>query len=285
MGKLLRTARNYAGELKHNLGAVQYISLFAALITVAGFVLEIFIEDGNTVESIVLAAFVPALVIALIAEDIRWHRKARYAEAHSNLHSAYHNLRDAWYALNEGSDDATVRDIMAKSLGAFANAMSVICATNCRACIKDLYYDKEEGASTADRNYKIQTALRDDPTQPEPDGTDWLSDNSDFRYLFKNANEKRFISGDVVNEPGYHNSHAPDGDLTCLPYRSVLVWPIRKRRNSPDRDSPDHDLIGYLCVDTMARHTFWDRYDTEIGAAYADTLYQMLKQKRLRENQ
>ncbi len=72
------------------------------------------------------------------------------------------------------------------------------------------------------------------------------------------------------------------------PYVSVFIWPIRKKfqreiGNIKTLDNK-HDCLGYICVDSLARGTFKERYDFDLGAAYSDILYVILKSLKIREN-
>jgi hypothetical protein len=114
------------------------------------------------------------------------------------------------------------------------------------------------------------------------EANDWVSENTDFLYLFRNPRETAFLGSDLVSmlAKGYRNSHWTEDVIReeRFQYRSAVVWPIRKRRSTTDADAihAKQDIFGYLCVDSMARAPFRERYDKPLGAAFADMLYPLL---------
>ena len=67
-----------------------------------------------------------------------------------------------------------------------------------------------------------------------------------------------------------------------LPYRSTIVWPIRKLVYPQDgedgnRLNHEQDIIGYLCVDSARQKVFRNDYDTQLGAIVADSVFIFLK--------
>lgn len=64
-----------------------------------------------------------------------------------------------------------------------------------------------------------------------------------------------------------------------LPYRSTMVWPIRKITGPEEKREGQlfhkQDLLGFLCVDSYARKVFDPRYDFDFGALVADNFYML----------
>jgi hypothetical protein len=57
-----------------------------------------------------------------------------------------------------------------------------------------------------------------------------------------------------------------------------MIWPIRKVVNERDDSCSkllirDHDIFGFLCVDSDSRGIWAPRFDRELGAAVADMLF------------
>ncbi len=273
-------------------GLTQWFTILCAVITLLG-IPYAFLKDINKaninaqidVMAYFICAFLSLLIIVLVFEEFRWHRKARYAEAQSRLHDAYHSIRDAWHVHFTNQSHSQIEDLITDALGHYANAFSLITGVCCRVCIKELIcFDPK--AAQPEHRYVVKTLLRsataNGEVEPSPNDTkDCISNNSDFLYLYRNPNEKRFIVDNILNENGYQNSHShPPGNLSSLPYRSVCVWPIKKRFGviSNKKKDREDDLIAFLCVDSMARGAFNDRYDVNLGAAFADTLYPIIKQ-------
>lgn len=274
-------------------GLTKWVTLLCAIITITGIPLGLIktVKDSEEVSLLVMSIYVCALLsiilIVLVVEEFRWHRKARYAEAQGRLHNAYHRLRDAWYTFHANQpEERIILNMLKDAITQFSNAFSLITGVSCRVCIKDMIC-VDPNATLPERRYAVKTLVRstnsDNEAEPLPnDADDFISNNTDFLYLYRNPHKKRFISKNVVKERGYQNSHCnPERNLRSLAYRSVCVWPIRKKlRCAEEGDQQEDDLIAFLCVDSMARNAFSERYDVDLGAAFSDTLYQLLKQIR-----
>jgi hypothetical protein len=119
--------------------------------------------------------------------------------------------------------------------------------------------------------------------------SDYVSDNTDFEELFL-GNDVVFVSNDLRRLSGkgqYKNSHWTSDTIEKRTYRylSTMVWPIHKVLNAPPDAtaatiSPDHDLLGFLCVDSLATNIFQRDVDYGLGAAYADMFYTALKVRK-----
>lgn len=96
--------------------------------------------------------------------------------------------------------------------------------------------------------------------------------------------ERRFyICNDLTKEDGYQNSHWPSNPeerrefikKAEYKYVSTIVWPIR----GPAEDGRP-PVTGFLCIDSRTRGIFERRYDIQLGAVIADTLYPLLAEYR-----
>src|SRR5207249_8901276 len=129
----------------------------------------------------------------------------------------------------------------------------------------------------------VRTYARDsiNATAKEPEQADFLNENTDLCELFANPHQRCFFENDLPKlhaKGGYRNSHLPTQpfDEWPLPYRSAIVWPIR-RLGVESQLHPEHELLGFLCVDSASTRVFVHRYDFEIGALIADALYMYMK--------
>lgn len=219
-----------------------------------------------------------------------YSRKSRYAEAIFLLRSAIHTLRDAAFiertakSVNElshkkGEFDRLIKD----ALKDFSCAMTMIVGVKCRACIKRLYFDAQQ-KTPDERSLYVETFMRDtDGKEPDPiPEKDWISDNSDYLYLFREFKESCFFSNNLLELQGYANSHwtkerRERGDVD---YISTMVWPIRKELEGEsseiDTIHKRQDLYGFLCIDSESAEIFDNKHDTQVGAIMADILYTVL---------
>jgi len=66
-----------------------------------------------------------------------------------------------------------------------------------------------------------------------------------------------------------------------MDYFSTIVWPIRKVLEEDAGDvtpmMEDQDIIGFFCIDSLEKNIYNREKDVEIGHAYADALYTILK--------
>ena len=168
------------------------------------------------------------------------------------------------------------------SLASLSSAFSIVTGTSCRSCIKIIKHDDAQDppvfyTETLRRNRKIpKTQNKDDPAQ--------IDHNTDFNILYATDNEENFFfAGNLLKRKHYDNSNWPSKHdereafikKKKYKYVSTIVWPIREREGD---DAPK--VIGFLCVDSMARNAFWRRYDIDYGATIADVLYPILLEYR-----
>lgn len=215
----------------------------------------------------------------------REHRDKRFARALGAHHLAHHRLRDAAYEryiarLPESTWKACVSD----SLVHFATSFSVATGTPCHATIKIV--DDPGGAGGESRDsaadLEVETyarsANRSEALRPGVLRNS-VGRNTDFRTLFSNdADNRCWCSNDLLAQELYENTHWPDSPTRRnIPYRSTMVWPIRKvlrERSSGVRQ--EVYIHGFVTVDTMEPNAFdYDRH-FELGAAYADHLLSVL---------
>lgn len=213
-------------------------------------------------------------------------RAARYASASSHLHRAFHLERDASFLMvlhgaREGASasvDTPSPDLAHQFVEAIravivelAAYFTEVTGKPCRVTLKQFL------EVAGDAYYAQDVARSNGPLRPERDP---IAGNTDFETILR-ADASFFWSNDLVQEiaKGYRNTHGVPGvDLT---YMSTIVWPIRKQLANPQIAArirsplPDHDLLGFLCVDSPSPRAFIEA-DFETGAAVADSLYSIL---------
>lgn len=259
---------------------------FMDLMAFVGFALSIaaLLKSQKSIDDSVIWIFglyILVLAILLAAREYSYSRKARYAEAMRALHRCSHEIRDANWGIEENNHELCMLSVKS-ALNSLATAFSIITGTSCRACIKIIYHDStktpvEFYTSTFCRNQKVASSANKDSAAP-------IEENTDFTILYRQSDgENYFISNDLTKRKSYHNSNWPsrhDDRAKFIKerkyqYISTAVWPIRAREgdNNPE-------VIGFLCVDSLARGVFRRRYDIDTGAIIADMLYYMLYEYR-----
>lgn len=252
------------------------ITSCGAFITIGGVIWGAAHSAGSNVPQIILTAWLCVLIVIAWGIVLTKTKQARLAEALPSMHDVFHQLRDAYYALaTDGAYDTTMEKIN-KALASFANSFGIMTGSSCRACIKQVLCEGRPGDQDP-RSVQVTTFCRF-PDTPEPAkrfDKDYVSDNTDYFILFREPGQNYFYSNDLLNEKGYQNSHWTQEMVKekRVPYKSTIVWPIRKKLVGED-----HDTWGFLCVDSIQTHVFLLDLNFSVGAGFADTLYILLKE-------
>lgn len=260
-----------------NRGLESWISVITGIIGILTLIYQ-FMSSSNELRDMVVSFWVFfLLVMATIFIAESW-RKARYADAAELWHKAFHKLRDASWSVSEEHDNNVVLDKLIESVSFFKEAFMIITGKPCRACIKELFYSEPLNDLRENDNYDesmyVLTWVRCEGRGDRKKAL--ISENTDFKSLWRNEKLKYYHSNNLLKEINYSNSNWPDdkeikpGDVD---YRSTIVWPIRKKLQDDDKHQ---DLRGYLCIDSHATNIFNIKWDFELGAAYADSLYSFM---------
>lgn len=244
---------------------------------------------------------------------VSFSRKARYAEVMHNMHEIQHDLRDlqtkvrARYAsLGPKPDKDTLTSVhkfiaeeFQKILTSIATGFSLVSAVNCRSSIKILGKVDSSKDGSPDNLY-VKTLARDLASARDcidKDGSEQknhlVTKNTDFELLVKEV-RRFFFSGDVSTEGNYLNSSEehwrksrPLSEYASriplisklfaspYPYRSSMVFPIK---GSLFGGTEVPLFLGFLCIDSKSRNSFSSRYDSNLGAALADSIYHVLRE-------
>lgn len=249
----------------------------------------------------------------LVYFAVSYSNKARYAEILSHSHEVHHLIRDLQSEIinlqttprsSTNTDErkrieSQVASGFRRILTEISTGFSVAKGVRCRSSIKLLGRVEEMQRATPD-NLFVRTLARDFTssheckTKDSEEGKNHLvSKNTDFELLLKDENRRYFFSGDVGKEGNYINSSIeywkknsplialinmalPQGrSLSALPYKSVIILPIRGALKS---QSNDLTTLGFLCIDSRSSKCFRERYDVYLGATYADALYHLLRE-------
>lgn len=301
----------------------EWLTLFVDGIAIICTLILVFSHCNRAETIIQLVAVYILLFVLLITLAWQIHtfsRKSRYAESLPLLHSIIHHTRDALYKIKSLNDEH-VRYLSILNLTFFAHAFSMITGTRCRASIKIIRKATDKELEEAPQKYQIynlkrfnfiaQTYARDIDSHTSCEPLDelvkhWLIINTAFKQLMDTEQPllKRYFidnnlpanadyyntSFDIYGEPKKQKKIFWDRDLHItwpLPYRSTMIWPIRKVLEKHEDHHPDsltknypQDILGFLCIDSYAKGCFYPRYDFDYGALVADSLYMFLKRYR-----
>lgn len=283
-------------------------------ITIVVIITQIFTIVWNSVKppkelfpTVAILIIIFSSITLLAIQEYRYSRKTRYAEALVFIHSIVHRLRDTFNILNKfDSSNPEIRkqsnNIIFKEaekiVTSFATAFSLITSVRCRACIKLIRLDetqKDYASLSKDEKERIlyvETWTRDvDSNLFSPAGEEpkhWIYSNTDFKQLFDAQNpatNKYFLENNLPKKHNYQNTsfklYGEPNEKWTLPYKSTIVWPIRRITSKYERDEEQftdkQDVLGYLCIDSDARNVFNDRYDIHVGAIVADSLFVFLR--------
>ena len=224
----------------------------------------------------------------------REHRETRFARAVQPIHGAHHGLRDAAYERYiMGAPETAWSSTVEASLQQFAAGFSVATGAACHATIKRL--DDPGGAAgrsaASSDDLVVETYLRSasrSTTLRPGVPANTVGRNSDYRQLLSpDADNRCWHHDDLLQlDPAlYDNPHWPERPTRKnVPYRTTMVWPIRKVILDGTTTSPREVYIhGFLTVDSTEPGVFDYERHFELGAAYADHLLSVLwEQKELR---
>lgn len=280
---------------------LELVHIIASVATIISFLLVMAkIDKPEFWYVVILLIYLAVAFVVIFFQHFCYARKARYSEAIRIFHPIAHILRDAYYNIEQMDQDA-FEVTLGKILDAVGAGFERVTGTQVRVCIKRL---KVEGGLEA---LKEQTPLRrsdiihadlfvndNHSTSPEkidadpPDDKNWLTRNSAFCSIF-NGRNNYYIENNIPLAYKRHRYESssfarygqgrPGKPKWVLPYRSTIIWPIRKlvgKKYGPARREPlleRHDIFGFLCVDSESRYVWASRYDPEMGAAVADMLY------------
>lgn len=215
--------------------------------------------------------------------ELRYRRQAGADLVLPSIHQAQHHLRDATYSLVT-QEPRSASERLAASLAEMAAAFSIITGSACRASIKLLNLASDAPPEIDPlRNPEflyVTTLCRHDHTNPRATrGPDPLMGNTDFMQVWDVETPGTcFFSNDLDQLDPYENSHRTGKPRSSWAYNSAMVWPIQKA-GIPSGDGDDDlgfDMLGFFCVDSLARNQFRFDNDFHLGAGYADALYTYL---------
>lgn len=264
------------------------VSITATSFALAGITWSLASTDDGRIKALLWWCFGVTGLVAYVLYQVkaREHRDVRFARALECTHKAHHILRDAAYEryILGCAEDVWSRSVQV-SLQQFSQAFSVACGAACHATIK-MVYDPVSGGEgrTSPSELVVQDFARSEPrsfTMRSGVPANTVGRNSDFEHLFSRDSDNRSWSCNdlLALQPGtYKNPHWPeDPSKRTVPYRSTMVWPIRKVLQVADGSRPqDMYVYGFLTIDCRHPGLLDEVQHFDLGAAYADHLVSVL---------
>lgn len=272
--------------------ATRPLNVAANVASVLGLIVAILAAFGWENTAIPLV-YVCALSLYLLLRYVRQERWSRYAEGVQVMDRAHKRLKLAADGIlfGDGNEELMLERLQ-QSLGAFAEAFTLVTGTNCRASIKEVYVEEQlrtggrSAVSSFEKELFVATIVRsdvDESVHVVSETPDRVSENSDFKYVLSKI--LPFHEGDLPKKwlsRQYNNSHWGDDlrESQNFPYRSSIVWPIENHRTGASLNGVDDDdepVIAVLCVDSKRRHAFRPEADIQFGSVFSHALYPVLR--------
>lgn len=267
----------------------------AGTASIVGLVGAPFVIQEQGALSYLYMGFLSFLVILLITHAVLVEKRKlhRYAQTLFHSHFAQHLVRDSLSELG-ASKNPSLEKTTEKILDAISNCFSITSGKTCRASIVELSETFELKVVARDSMSSIKVIPRNKPHN--------LEDNTDFRNLWYSINgcSRYYLNNNIIRswiKHEYCNSCFTEyGDPEIksfagftfvkkwpLSYKSALILPIRYVSEfTPPKDAetlvPHWDYYGFLCIDSISRNSFDERYSPELGGIYADMLYTYFSQ-------
>jgi hypothetical protein len=256
---------------------------------------------------VVLMAF---LIIGWGYREYEFGRKARYAAGLRSAHAIMHSIRNSCtfqFAVYERLGSIGVgelrllqekcRNEIIHILDNIKNVFELATSVQCRATIK-VFNEGDDGT------IYVNTLVRDKNSQIEWEKLDRKRANEnndpilDNPYFYKIAFDEEFphpyiMVNDIGAEPEYLTTSARAYDRAFdmdmgrvslrrrllgkkptwpLPYKSTLTYAIQQS-DDPNLGIGETEVVAFLAVDSPSRNVFDRRWDIDLMAALADSLF------------
>lgn len=266
--------------------------------SIVGLIGAPFVIQNQDILSYLYMGFLSFLVVLLIIHAVLVEKRKlhRYAQTVFHTHFAQHLVRDSLSEFKNSKEDNT-QETTEKILDAIANCFSITCGKTCRVSIVELSDKFELAVVARDSMSNIRATSRDKNKKH------LLEDNTDFKNLWYSTNgcSRYYLNNNIVKswiKHCYDNScfsEAEEPEVKTflgityvknwpLNYKSALIFPIRyvSKFEPPTKESsatpPHWEYYGFLCIDSLSKNSFDERYSPELGASFADMLYTYFSQ-------
>lgn len=261
------------------------VSILTPIVTIGAIILTGNADIPATILAVYVCLLVTVLLLLLLRVEGRYRREARYAPAMIPARKAFASLAGASWIMIEGDgSEGSFLLHLRESLRLIAETFSLITDAPCRASVKIITAGSTDIAS---HDIQVVTVGRSvDLEDAKPADRDRIGNNTDFRQIFT-GNAPYFFSNDLVAQlaKGYQNSHWDERTIEerKFDYVATIVWPIGRSKSANSHGNAHREIVGFLCVDTLAVGVFNETYDVPLGAAFAQALDLAIQRFRVRQ--
>jgi len=239
-----------------------------------------------------LAAFAVFFLVFAVAQEYRFSRKARYAEAMIYVHQTY---RLCLQGTSESfSTEKEIANIATQICDQLSQAFGLITGARCSVCVKvlDQMPDYSDGE---DPRISVSTLCRDTASirrqVKTADIIHWLEKNTDFFEIFETIDRPHggtYFNGNLTKLHDYNNtsfeSYSKPKNVPIPLLRGVvrsLFWPLPYKSTVgaaiyPLDAAQNDSLAGFLFVDCASRSVFSRRYDIDLMRYISAALHPMM---------
>jgi hypothetical protein len=215
--------------------------------------------------------------------------KARYAPVLAHIHSGMHSLRNlrVFMRAEQFNDSSESQRLLAleltRVLDSLRSALEIVSGTTieCRIELVERpaattnveqltsYPLARDSISSESRHHFDEDAKR----TPHP-----VLKSTPYMALLNDDGPAFYFCGDVKGQQDFSCEYFTRFKNELRP-RSMVVWPIRYRRRQTPGASAEmrsHEIVGFLHAESISRTAFNRRYDVQLGAAFADSMFDVL---------
>lgn len=247
-------------------------------------------DSGAALGMTYLASFAITFLLFGAAQEYRFSRKARNAEAATYFQEAF--LLSFAASQKQFGDYESLRNSVQIICDQLASAFTLTTATKCSVCIKILDQWSETG-SFGVRNLSVSTLARDSRAAKRSKRVDasdvahWIDANTDFLEIYRTRGPHVFFENNLPALRDYRNTSfavwsEPPGNWLLrrlnwpLPYKSTIVAALTPRENRAQ--GAGEELVGFLAVDSSSVSAFSKRYDKDWIETAAEMLHPVIRQ-------
>lgn len=253
------------------------------LLALAGMVftvLAVSADDSFRAKTFLVAILALLILMSLLSLAEAWMNgeKAKYAETVEYIHQCLHSIRDLnvylLAQLANPKDDANsikrrIRHDLTTVLDRLTLAISLVSGVRVKVRLTQTV--------PVENRLRIEVLARDSASRTQWKHQDnvqidhWLDENTSMRKVAVQEEVSYYYNPSVHRSGDYESSFFKNFPLDRK-YKSCMVFPIRGRGAEDEK----HQYCGFLHVESMSQKAMNTRYDVDMGASIADSLYLVL---------
>lgn len=241
-------------------------------------------DDPFRTTALLVAVLIFFVLSSVASIALSWinGEKAKYAEIIEHIHQSMHTIRDLDVYLTSQINFLTESQVSIKSklqhdlstvLDRLALAASIVSGTRIVVTLNQAVIDNNQ--------MRIEVLARDTASRPQWKHQDdvqvnhWVSNNTSLRQITVKA-VNYYYNGQVHKSQDYESSFFEHWRKDPK-YKSCMVFPIRAK----DEKDGEYQYCGFLQMVSSSQKAMNLRYDSDLGAAIADSLYLVLLHYRV----